>query len=631
MKILKLSLSAILAAFIILTSLTLPARAAGDTAPVPYTPTGDSWVTVPEGDKVYFEDFDTGNTNLQFDDHGIVYLPAGQTCTDNSRSISGPALVSDQLGAGDCSGYDPYDAGTRVGEIPLGFTINFFGVEYDSVFANTNGSITFDSAFSRYDDTALDAVQGAESSILFAFSVDLEHRIYSNFWYSQTTIGGKSAAVFSWENYAPYSNNDTAIGAGTEENSFQIVIVSQGDKNFDAWFNYDMIETNSGDSEGYDAYHFWIDLSDDVTVGSNIVRVNYASSLPAACTEYADTNTELASGGSITDTNWSTKTRSSNFFAKRESSSTMSFWEDSGCSTTPINAQALQDTSTDGNAYIEYVSDTTLGDYAATIGWGTYVASPFRIEATELFPNENLDNLLDGGSKELISQSINTSVVGRIVLGQRGGQTVGDPSDPDSPSLTASSDTEPSAPRAPRYARFDSYSTGLSVSGSNELTIEGVRLWCINSMSIDGVSLTFVTGFSTPWYEYLKADLTGITAGKKTIVASTCMGPITYENWLTIELPVEPKSMWLKASSMQLTESIKQKLSTFSGSLGQGYTKVRCIVNSANGDDLNEAFAIQICSFVRSNDLSGAQSVLEPRSTFTGRGYWVSIWASSGS
>ena len=139
-------------------------------------------------------------------------------------------------------------------------------------------------------------------------------------------------------------------------------------------------------------------------------------------------------------------------------------------------------------------------------------------------------------------------------------------------------------------------------------------------MWVDGVSLTFETGFSTPWYEYLKADLSGISPGKKTIVASTCMGPITYENWLIIELPVKPKSMWLKANSLQLTESAKQKLSAFSASLGEGYSKVRCIVNSANGDDLNEAFAIQICSFVRSNDLSGAESVLEPRSTFTGRG-----------
>lgn len=529
-------------ALLLVGSVSSPAYSAGDTSPVPYSPQGESWVTVAEGDKIYFEDFDTGDNTLQYDDHGIAYLPDGQVCTRNGRSTTGPALVTTNIS--DCGdGYDPYDDSTRAGAIPLGFTINFFGVEYDSVYANTNGSITFDSAFNQYDYSAFNAVQDAESSILFAYSVDLEHRIYSNFWYAQTTIGGKSAAVFTWENYAPYSNDDTAIGAGTEENSFQIVIISQGSKDFDAWFNYDQIETNAGDSEGYSAYAFWIDLSDDVTVGSNVVRVNYASTLPEACTEYRDNNRELSSGGSFTDSNWQTKTASSNFYAKRESASTMSFWEDSGCTSTPINSLALQDTGSDGNAYMEYESGTTLDDYSATIGWGTYVASPFRIEATELFPNASLDTLLDGGADELISQSINTSVVGRIVLGQRGGETVGDPSDPDSPVLASSSSTpEPSAPRAPRFAQFDSYSIGTN-SDSPELRIEGKRLWCINSMTIDGTETPFTTGFSTPWYEYLHADISGITPGKKTLIVQSCMGEVTYTNWLTVTTPVEPRSL----------------------------------------------------------------------------------------
>ena len=609
-------------------TLASPAFSDGDTSPVPYSAQGSSWVTVPEIDKIYFEDFDDGDNSLQYDDHGIAYIPDGQVCDRNSRSTTGPALVTTSIS--DCGdGYDPYDKGTRAGAIPLGFTINFFGVEYDSVYANTNGSITFDSAFSRYDDTAFDAVQGAESSILFAYSVDLEHRIYSNFWYAQTTIGGQSAAVFSWENYAPYSNDDTAIGAGTEENSFQIVIISQGNKDFDAWFNYDEIETNSGDSEGYDAYHFWIDLSDDVTVGSNVVRVNYASTLPEGCTYYWDVNRELSSSGSFTDSNWQTKTASNNFYAKRESASTMTFWEDSGCTSTPINALAVQDTGSDGNAYMEYSSRTGIEDYAATIGWGTYVASPFKIEATELFPNVSLDTLLDGGANELISQSINTSVVGRIVLGQRDGETVGDPSDPDSPVLTSSTSTpEPSAPRPPLSARFDAYSVGLSDSGSPQLAIEGKRFWCISSMTVDGMDIPFTSGFSTPWYEYLNADLSGVTPGKKTLVVQSCMGKVTYTNWFTIPSPVEPKSMWTKVSSFGLSEAAKAKIAAFNSSLGDGYTRIRCIVNSANGDDMNEALVAQVCTFANSNDASDAIAVLETRDSFAGSGYWINIWVS---
>lgn len=194
----------------------------------------------------------------------------------------------------------------------------------------------------------------------------------------------------------------------------------------------------------------------------------------------------------------------------------------------------------------------------------------------------------------------------------------------------AAASSEPSAPRSPRFARFDSYSLGQADSGSPQLAIEGVRLWCINSLTIDGAEVTFETGFSTPWYEYIHADITGIEPGPKTLVAQTCMGEVTYENWLTITSLVDPKSTWMKAQSFGLNEAMRSKIATFNSSLGDGYYKIRCIVNSANGEDMNEAFAKQICSFAQSNDLWQAEVVHETKATFSGRGYWVNIWASGG-
>jgi hypothetical protein len=186
---------------------------------------------------------------------------------------------------------------------------------------------------------------------------------------------------------------------------------------------------------------------------------------------------------------------------------------------------------------------------------------------------------------------------------------------------------EPSAPRAPRFARFDSYSIGTN-SDSPELRIEGKRLWCINSMTIDGIETPFTTGFSTPWYEYLHADISGITPGKKTLVVQSCMGEVTYTNWLTVTTPVEPKSMWAKVSSFGLNEATKAKIATFNSGLGDGYSKIRCIVNSSNGDDMNEALAAQVCSFAKSNDVWNANSVIETKDSFAGRGYWINIWVS---
>ena len=189
---------------------------------------------------------------------------------------------------------------------------------------------------------------------------------------------------------------------------------------------------------------------------------------------------------------------------------------------------------------------------------------------------------------------------------------------------------EPSAPRSPRFARFDAYSVGLSDSGSPRLAIEGVRLWCINSLTVDEIEVPFETGFSTPWYEYIHADITGIQPGPKTLIAQTCMGEVTYENWFTITALVDPKSTWMKAQSFGLNESMRSKIAAFNSSLGDGYYKIRCIVNSSNGEDMNEAFAKQICSFAQSNDLWQAEVVHETKATFTGRGYWVNIWASGG-
>jgi hypothetical protein len=182
----------------------------------------------------------------------------------------------------------------------------------------------------------------------------------------------------------------------------------------------------------------------------------------------------------------------------------------------------------------------------------------------------------------------------------------------------------------PALPEMESYQIGADETGNPQLRIEGKRIWCVYSMTIDGVEVPIETGYSTPWYEYLNADITGISPGQKTLVAQSCYGQITYENWVTITPVVAPKSTWFKAQSFGLDESMRMKIAEFNSSLGNGYNKVRCIVNSSNGTDLNEAFAKQICALAQSNDLSHAEVVIQERTTFSGRGYWVNIWASGG-
>ena len=298
--------------------------------------------------------------------------------------------------------------------------------------------------------------------------------------------------MFSWENFSPHDLNVNSLAAATELASFQIVILNKGGGDFDAYFNYDKITVAAGDSQGYSGPRFWIDLSKDVTVGSNVVNTTFTEGW-AGCTlaedeEIFSTNDNKTD---ITDTNLVTKTIDSRFYVKYETASTLSFWEDSGCATTPINISALQDVDTSGNVYVEYIPLSETDDLAASIGWATYTASPFSVSVNEIFPNISLDRLKDGGADELISQTINTSVPGRIVLGQRGGVTVGDPLDPDSAPLN---DT-PIVTDVPYYGPLQVQVPKTAVQGGN-VSVSGLRLDTISKIyfGTEEVDFSIVNG-----------------------------------------------------------------------------------------------------------------------------------------
>jgi hypothetical protein len=597
-----------------LSFLGLVAPAQANSTPNSFTSVGSSWIDVPEAEKVYFEDFGEGTQ----DDTNIFYIPAGVTCTINGVTANGPFLAGDdntEPSASDCTqggiAYDPVDTSgsNRVGAHPIGFSVNFFGTTYSDLYFNENGGIFFDNPSSRYDRSLTNLAVNAQTSLIAPFAVDLYYDDdEGSFWTAQTTLDGKSAFIISWQEMDECCESNTP---DTHVASFQFVFIDFGSGDFNAYFNFDKI---TDIDQGY-AQVFDVDMRNAVTVGSNIVTVPVTYPLTAGVCQQVDDGT--VGSGSLTDSSWDNNAN----YVKLESETTISVWKDSSC-TTANNISVLQDVANDG---IEYVTlEVSSGANAAAIGWGTFNAATQATNVTELRGNLDINNLFDSGSSELISYSLNTNVPGRIVIGQRGGSTV------TSAAAVAGATEEPSAPRAPRYARFDNFTIETGSNGQPQLRIEGVRLWCINSMTIDGVSVQLSAGFTTPWYEYLTADLTGISNGPKTIHASTCMGPITYENWLVVSNPVEPKNFTMKVSAFGMSEALKTKLAEFNSSLGDGYSKVRCIVNSSNGDDMNEAFAIQICAFARSNDLSGATTVSEARESFTGVGYWIRIWASGG-
>lgn len=398
-------------------AIAFPLGASANTAANSYTPTGQSWISVAESAKVYLENF--GGTD--YDDNELYYVGVGITCTSGGVTASGPFITAESLSASDCvdsqsNPVNPIDTAQRQGAVPFGFDINFFGTTYDSAWPNTNGGIFFDAPDSNYDTPMAQLAFQAGSSVMFPLGADLYYFAgESNFWTAQATIDGSNAVIFTWENFHNCCNS-----AGPEDMSFQLVLIDQGNGDFNAYFNYDSFNLFN---QGYDGPAVFIDLETGVTVGSNIAVTEDAKFVSATCTEATfDTGSAY---GTPTDSQFANDATSSLYFKLEDvTANTISLWTDNACSA-PLQPTAVQDVATDGYAYLEF-QDNNATYRAVTVGWATFTAGTGRIDWTELLRNADATELENTAVNPLNLRSLNTSVPGRFVIGQRGGQTVTD-------------------------------------------------------------------------------------------------------------------------------------------------------------------------------------------------------------
>jgi hypothetical protein len=157
-------------------------------------------------------------------------------------------------------------------------------------------------------------------------------------------------------------------------------------------------------------------------VGSNVLTAADVSGVPTVCTDgYIE---EL---GTPTDTVFVDELNT-DFFYKVDNVATraISVWSDSAC-TIPINVNVLQDEATDLTAYVQLGDDDVTAYDAIASGWSTYDSATAAIDATELLFNIDAVDLENGAANPLINRSLNTTVPGRFIIGQRGGGTVTDP------------------------------------------------------------------------------------------------------------------------------------------------------------------------------------------------------------
>jgi len=155
------------------------------------------------------------------------------------------------IGAAVRSGFDlttlPRNDDGSTSLVPMGFTANFFGTEYSTLYVNNNGNVTFDSPQSEFTPFSLAATGRA---IIAPFFADVDTRNAGDpVRYGTGIIADHPSFGVSWRNVDCYASSPSR----TVRNSFQVILVDRSDLSpgdFDIEFNYDQIQWETGQASG---------------------------------------------------------------------------------------------------------------------------------------------------------------------------------------------------------------------------------------------------------------------------------------------------------------------------------------------------------------------------------------------
>ncbi|MBE9050198.1 PEP-CTERM sorting domain-containing protein [Nostocales cyanobacterium LEGE 11386] len=132
------------------------------------------------------------------------------------------------------------------GLVDLGFTADFFGLNFTQLYVNNNGNVTFDfplSSFTPFDLTST----GQQIIAPFFADVDTRNLGSNEVTYGTGVVDGRNAFGVNWIDVGYFPS------AADRLNSFQLVLIDRSDTgagNFDIEFNYDQIEWETGGASG---------------------------------------------------------------------------------------------------------------------------------------------------------------------------------------------------------------------------------------------------------------------------------------------------------------------------------------------------------------------------------------------
>lgn len=133
-----------------------------------------------------------------------------------------------------------------VGPVAIGFTVNFYGQNFNQLYVNNNGNVTFDSALGVYTPFNL-YTTGRRIIAPFFSDVDTRGEGSNVVTYGIGTVNGRRAFGVNWVGVGYYRSKTDKL------NSFQLVLIDRSDigpGDFDFEFNYGTIRWETGDASG---------------------------------------------------------------------------------------------------------------------------------------------------------------------------------------------------------------------------------------------------------------------------------------------------------------------------------------------------------------------------------------------
>jgi hypothetical protein len=115
---------------------------------------------------------------------------------------------------------------------PIGFTVNFFGLEASTLFVNNNGNVTFEQPLFEFGPFPLTNTVRLIIAPFFA-DVDTRNPASAVVTYGNDTVDGRAAFGVNWDGVG-YDNQHA-----DRLNRFQLVLIERGDTgsgNFDIEF-----------------------------------------------------------------------------------------------------------------------------------------------------------------------------------------------------------------------------------------------------------------------------------------------------------------------------------------------------------------------------------------------------------